>query len=90
MILRSTILGEGPPVVLMHGLFGQALNTKYHFNFNCRLLIDLFFYVPLPVSGLTPAWPVQRDVRNNARRQAFARQTVGGFPYQVTKQNVGL
>ena len=26
MILRSTILGNGPPVVMMHGLFGQARN----------------------------------------------------------------
>lgn len=26
MILRSTILGDGPPVVLLHGLFGQARN----------------------------------------------------------------
>ncbi len=43
MILRSTILGEGPPVVLMHGLFGQARN----FAGVQRQLADTFKVVAL-------------------------------------------
>lgn len=82
MILRAIEAGEGPPVVLLHGLFGSARN----FGFVQRALADRFRVVALDMRnhGDSPHAPGMRypamaaDVRETMQALGVSRAAVVG------------
>ncbi len=68
----------------------QVLHAEHDLDLDCRLPIEHLLDVPLAVRGLAPRWPVEGDVRDDMRGQAFAGQAVARFPGEITQQHVGL
>ena len=72
------------------GLVGKPLQAKDDLDFDRRVVLQDLLDIPTAVGGLAPTRPIERDVSNGARRTAFPRQSVTGFPDEIPEENVGL
>lgn len=86
---RAQLL-SGPIEALRLRNIQQVLHAENNLNLDCWLPFEHLVHVPLPIRRLAPRGPVERDVSDDMRGQAFARQPVAGLPGEVAEKNVGL
>ena len=86
---RAQLLGGAVEALRLRGI-QQILYSEHDLDLDRGLPLEHLIHVPLAIRGLAPRRPVERDVRNHVRWQAFAGQPVTGLPREVAEEDVGL